>query len=542
MTAHVAAPQALAVRSSGDRAFLADLGSLEAAAGLRHELEVHPPAGIADVVAAATTVLVVAEAPRFVEPLIRHVRSLDLRDTSGATGRLLEIPVLYDGVDLADVATFLGLSPAAVVDWHSSAEWTAAFTGFAPGFVYLVSDSDVRVPRRRSPRTSVPPGSVALADAYSSVYPRSSPGGWQLIGSTNAALWDERRADPALIHPGDRVRFLPVRELSRALAPEADEVVADDADAAQPALFVVDSGVSATIQDRGRPGRASLGVGPSGGADRGALTRANRLVGNEPGAAAVEVLGAGFRVRAAADQVLAVTGAASVLTVRSPAGQRAAASRTPATDQAFVLLSGEELTITAAERGVWSYLAIRGGVDVPPVLGSRSRDAHSGLGPAPLEAGASIPSHPAAVSAITAHPLPPAEPRDAVVELRVLCGPRTDWFTPESIDRFFSDVWTVSHQLSRTASRLLGAPLERAVVDELQSEGLVRGSVQVPTDGHPLIFGADHPVTGGYPVIGVVVSADLDVAAQLEPGRPVRFVRAETVATDACETDRKAET
>ncbi len=517
----------VSVKSAGDRAFLVDLGTLEAAMGVRRQLEAHPPPGLVDIVAAATTVLVVAQSPRFLLPLMRHVRSLDLEHAPGATGRLIDVPVHYDGEDLREVAAHLGMSAEAVVEWHSRTRWTAAFAGFAPGFVYLAGDSNLRVPRHGSPRTAVPPGSVALADNFSAVYPRSSPGGWQLIGSTPVTLWDETLTDPALIHPGDRVRF--TAEAARIRISDSRPSAASNAPGSpDPAgLRVLHPGASATVQDSGRPGYASLGVGASGAMDRGAFARANEIVGNAHHEAALELLGEGFRALAVRDQVMAVTGAATEIEIRRRTDAGKTMIRRPAPGAPFPLLAGEELAVSAAAQGMWSYLAVRGGISVPEVLGSRSRDTHSGLGPAPLAVGDEVPVHPAAISAVVSDEVLPPREWCADVQLRVVAGPREDWFTEAAVARFYSAPWIVSNQFSRTAARLTGPALDRAITAELQSEGLVRGSVQVPTDGQPLIFSADHPVTGGYPVIGVIADADLDAAAQIGPGTTVRFVRAE---------------
>lgn len=288
---------------------------------------------------------------------------------------------------------------------------------------------------------------------------------------------------------------------------------------------MIHPGVSATVQDAGRAGYAALGVGASGAMDRSSFAQANAIVGNSKDEAALELLGAGLQVLAETDQVVTVTGAASQLTIRHESDGASARTRIPRGNVPFALLAGEVLTIDAAERGMWSYLAIRGGMLMPAVLGSRSRDTHSGLGPSPLVAGDRIPIRPAPVSAVVTMAEAPEFERGAEIELRIIPGPREDWFTEASVEEFFSVPWVVSNQFSRTAARLTGPALERIVTDELQSEGLVRGSVQVPPDGQPLIFAADHPVTGGYPVIGVVVDSDLDAAAQLGPGCTVRFVR-----------------
>lgn len=197
---------------SGTTALLAELDDLEQVQGLYDALTADLPAGVVDVVPAARTVLVV------VDPAVTTLAALEqaLRRTTVETGRrehgeLVEVPVVYDGEDLSDAAELLGCDAAELVRRHTSASWSVAFCGFAPGFGYLVSpDWAVEVPRRSSPRTSVPPGSVALAGPFSGVYPRASPGGWQLVGRTSVAVFELSREPAALLRPGVRVRFVEV--------------------------------------------------------------------------------------------------------------------------------------------------------------------------------------------------------------------------------------------------------------------------------------------------------------------------------------------
>jgi KipI family sensor histidine kinase inhibitor len=201
----------------GDAAFLVELPDLAAVIAyyrgiLRPGGSGSPqpfPAGIVDVVPAARTVLVTFE-PEVMPPSdVLDWLSKVIPDASPATsGGEVDIDVVYGGADLAATARLLGTTEADVVRRHSGSRWTAAFAGFAPGFVYLVTDHDrLHVPRRATPRTAVPAGSVGLAGEFSGIYPRSSPGGWQLIGTTAAVLWDSARPEPALIRPGDTVRF-----------------------------------------------------------------------------------------------------------------------------------------------------------------------------------------------------------------------------------------------------------------------------------------------------------------------------------------------
>jgi biotin-dependent carboxylase-like uncharacterized protein len=279
------------------------------------------------------------------------------------------------------------------------------------------------------------------------------------------------------------------------------------------ALTVLATGPLATVQDAGRTGWAAIGVPRSGAADRASHELANRLVGNRPEAATVEVTAGGLRVRAATTVLVAVTGAPAALTVAG----RPASLNAPVT-----LPPGAELALGAPPVGLRSYLAVRGGVDVPPVLGSRSTDSLSGLGPAPLAAGDELPVGRLAAEEPVVDVAPVAAPSPAPV-LRVLPGPRRDWFAPGAWTALTGAGWTVSANSDRVGLRLTGPRLERTGSGELPSEGLVPGAVQVPPDGAPVLFLADHPLTGGYPVLAVVASADLPAAAQLRPGDPVRF-------------------
>jgi biotin-dependent carboxylase-like uncharacterized protein len=278
-------------------------------------------------------------------------------------------------------------------------------------------------------------------------------------------------------------------------------------------LGVLAAGPLATVQDAGRPGWAAIGVPRSGAADAASAALANRLVGNDPAAAVVEVTAGGLRIRAERTLLVAVTGAPAPVTVDG----RPAPVNAP-----FTVAAGAVLALGLPRAGLRSYLAVRGGVDVPPVLGSRSTDTLSGLGPAPLRPGDRLPVGDLAADEPTVDVAPVAPPAPSPV-LRLLPGPRRDWLSPEAWAALTGGPWTVSADSDRVGLRLAGPRLARARDDELPSEGLVAGAVQVPPDGAPVLFLADHPVTGGYPVLAVVVTADLPAAAQLRPGDRLRF-------------------
>ncbi|MCL2516070.1 MAG: biotin-dependent carboxyltransferase family protein [Microbacteriaceae bacterium] len=289
------------------------------------------------------------------------------------------------------------------------------------------------------------------------------------------------------------------------------------------ALEVTGVGLLATVQDRGRFGLLDQGVGVSGAADGASAALGNRLVANAPDAAVIEALFGSLAVRARGTVVVAVTGAYCPLTVTARDGR----TRGAAMYELITLADGDELRLGAPSTGLRAYLAVRGGADVPAVLGSRSTDTLAGLGPAALGVGDLLPigdlvDGEPVVDAVAAPWGTGASAPVAVLD--ALLGPRDDWFAPAAIALLRTREFTVAPASDRVGVRLEGpAPLERSVTRELPSEPVATGSLQVPADGHPLVFLADHPVTGGYPVIAVLTEASIACAAQLAPGARVRF-------------------
>ena len=281
------------------------------------------------------------------------------------------------------------------------------------------------------------------------------------------------------------------------------------------AFRIIEPGLLATVQDQGRPGHAAEGVAVSGALDRGALRTANRLVGNGESAAGIEVTLGGFRAVAEVDLAIVVTGAWGPVRLDGHLID-------PYSVHSWA--AGAELSIDWFDHGARAYLAVRGGIEAPRALGSRSTDTLAGLGRAPLAAGDRV-----AVGGAASGPIPTAEvmpwgaPNDDVIELELAPGPRADWFTPASVRALFDGEWVVSNRADRVGIRLDGPPLERVRTGELPSEGMIPGALQVPPDGLPVILGADGPVTGGYPVIAVVSDASLDALAQARPGTRIRF-------------------
>jgi biotin-dependent carboxylase-like uncharacterized protein len=278
---------------------------------------------------------------------------------------------------------------------------------------------------------------------------------------------------------------------------------------------VVDPGPLTTVQDVGRPGLAHLGVPRSGALDGPAAQLANRLVGNGSSSAGLETTVGGVVVRTSAAMTVAVTGARAAVRVDG---------RSVAFAEAVAVGPGATISVGTARVGVRTYLAVSGGLEVDPVLGSRATDLLSGLGPAPLKAGDWLP---------VGHPLQPPSGAESVpldpvadpITLTLSPGPRWDWFDAHAHRSLFAETYLVGSGSNRVALRLEGAPLARTITTELPSEGIVLGAVQVPAGAQPLVFLADHPTTGGYPVIGVVDAAGIAACAQARPGDRVRFRR-----------------
>ncbi|PDT44510.1 allophanate hydrolase [Sinorhizobium fredii] len=515
-------PERLRFLPAGSDSFLVELSDLETTITLLDALLAARPQGVRELVPAARTVMI-----RF-DPLVTNraalaafVSRMDLSGRSARQGETFDVPVTYDGQDLGDVAEFLGWSVEELVRRHTEATYTVAFTGFAPGFAYMTCDDPAfDVPRRKTPRVRIPAGSVAIAGKFGGIYPTDSPGGWQLLGTTPLRMWDTARRRAAMLAPGDRVRF---RDIAKGtiLPTSAPEPQSDPALPAE-GLRVIRADRPALYQDLGRSGQADQGVSESGALDRAALREANLCVGNPSNTAAIEITFGGFALSADRPVTLALTGGPCRPEIRTAGGRVVSAPFA----RPFALDAGDELTLGVPSEGMRSYLALRGGFRVEPVLGSASTDTLAKIGPPPIAAGhVLVPANCKAAAVDPDRPEPQQLPRTGeTVTLDVVLGPRTDWFTEKGVRTFLSQEWEVDAESSRVGMRLSGAaPLERRDAAELPSEGTALGSIQVPHSGQPVLFLADHPLTGGYPVIGVVAAHHLDLAGQIPIGARIRF-------------------
>jgi KipI family sensor histidine kinase inhibitor len=440
--------------------------------------------------------------------------------------RRVEIPVRYggvDGPDLAEVAAACGLDPEEVVREHAAGEYLVYFLGFSPGFPYLGGlPARIAAPRRATPRKRVSAGSVAIGGAQTGVYPLTSPGGWQLIGRTRLQLFDPARVPAALLAAGDRVRFVPVsgdepepsREWSSPPTGEAGPGPAA-------AIRVLEPGFQTTVQDLGRPGYAHLGVSASGAADPFSLRIGNWLVGNPPGAPALEMTLTGGTFVFSSPALIAVAG--------SDFGAAVDGYRIPLWS-AVEVRPGQSLTCAATRSGARSTLCVRGGIASPAVLGSASTHLATGIGGhqgRALRVGDGL-----CVGAVGVQPGPPR--RRAAREiaarligrdvLRVTRGAQWDRFSEEARAALTGDSYEVREDANRMGLRLSGPKLEAARQGVMLTEGVSLGALQVPADGQPILSFVEHQTTGGYPQIACVIAADLHRAGQLRPRDRVRFV------------------
>jgi KipI family sensor histidine kinase inhibitor len=495
---------------------------------LLHLLAGDPPAGLVNLQPAYASLLVSYDP--------RKVRAEDVRSAVAAKldaagdaplpdARLVDIPLCYggdSGPDLEEVATACGLDPGEVVREHSAGDYVVYFLGFSPGFPYLGGlSARIAAPRRATPRKRVPAGSVAIGGNQTGIYPLASPGGWQLIGRTPLALFDPARTPPALLALGDRVRFVPITaDEFQKLAPEGEGETQGGAEPSSGVqVRVVEPGFQSTLQDLGRPGYAHVGVSASGPADALSLRVANWLVGNAEGAAALEMTLTGGTFAFSAPGVIALTGSDLEPVIDG--------YRIPLWT-AIEVRQGQTLTCGSTRSGARSYLAVRGGLVAPPVLGSLSTHLTTGLGGLQGRAlrGGDVLTIGEASSDAPSGRRFPREVANGLLRrdvLRITRGAQWELFGEEAWAAILASTYVVSEDSSRMGLRLRGAPLAAARQGSMLTEGVSLGALQVPPDGNPILSFVEHQTTGGYPQVGCVITADLHRAGQLRPRDEVRF-------------------
>lgn len=439
------------------------------------------------------------------------------------------IPVSYggeSGPDLESLAHFLGLTTAEVMRRHAAPIYRVHFLGFMPGFAYLGGlDPSLAAPRLASPRVRVPAGAVGIAGSQTGIYPLASPGGWRLIGRSATTLWDVARDPPALLAPRDEVQFVPSGQ--QTFGPPAGATLPTHESESSPVFAVQEPGALSMVEDLGRPGCAHFGVSAGGAMDVDALRLANSLVGNVPSAACLEITWSGPTLTALMTTVIAVVGA--------DLGCRVDGVRVPNQVSWLVRAGSKVRFLLPANKtaGARCYLAVAGGISVPAVLGSRSTylpGGFGGFGGRQLQPGDTLFARrnlasPAELAGRVADVTNSAPGGTATLRYVAYSGPES--VSDELRRRVDSLLFEVSPASDRMGVRLLPEKDDALAWrgGELASFGVVRGAIQLPPGGTPVVLGADHQTTGGYPLIGVLARADWPLAAQLRPGQEVRLQR-----------------
>lgn len=477
-----------------------------------------PPPGLAEGVGAFSTILLAfqGEAPD-PQRLAGWLQGADADVGPEFPPREHVLPVRYDGEDLDEVARHAGLTRAEVVRRHTGSRFRVRCLGFSPGFAYLSGlDPALHIPRRATPRPRIAAGSVAVGGDHAGIYSIPSPGGWNLLGTTSARPFDPNATDPDrafLFRPGDAVRF--VDDPATVAAPFEPPAWTDPV---SPWLKVLSPGAFLGVQDGGRPGWRRFGVPPGGWLDPESARAAHRLLGQSEDLPLLEFAGGGQHFEALVDVDLAVCGADARGEVVAPDG-----STGPVRAGSLLRLrKGGRLRFRGPSEGVWSHLALRGGIDAPRVLGSAAHNLRAGLGASPR-----------AGSLLAGRAASPADPQRAgrwidpgrlpgrrTVTVRVHPGPQAALFPPGAIGRFLRGPWTVDPRSDRVGYRLAGEPLP-VPARGIESEPVLPGSVQVPPDGRPIVTLPDGPTLGGYPKLAWVDPRDLWRVAQTPPGRPI---------------------
>ncbi len=492
--------------------------------------------GVRDVVPTCRTVAVAFDPLRtdLAEITEAIQRTADGPVAVGA-GRTVDIPVEYGGEagpDLEEVASRSRLSAAEVVARHASRPYRVLMLGFLPGFAYLGPvDASIVAPRRTSPRRRVPPGSVAIAGGQTGIYPQESPGGWQIVGRTALHPFVASRTPPSLLSPGDTVRFVPAPPGSLGSFDAAwAEVPSTGPARSEPAgrpptslpvgrgVTVLNAGLMTTVQDGGRWGHQHEGVPVSGALDLEALRQANHAMGHPRTAAALEATLSGLELRLDHAGAVAIAGA----DLGAMLDGRPVPLRTRTSCDA-----GAVLRLTSRARGARAYVSFDGAIEVAPCLGSRATDMTSGLGGLGgrrLRAGDRLALGPSATGSIRGEPAPVVRPvPSGGARVRVLPGPHDEWFPPDALALLQRTRFVLTAESNRMGYRLHGPQPVPRNPREMLSDATCAGGLQVPPSGQPILLMADRQVTGGYPIIATVITADLPVAGQLAPGDWIEF-------------------
>lgn len=468
----------------------------------------HPLPGIAGLIPGIDTLYIEFDSKRLPAGRLRAHLECHASEVAAARReepRVVEIPVRYDGEDLAEVAGLTGLTVEEVIARHSSPTYTVYLVGFSPGQPYLGDvDPRLRVPRRPSPRVRVPPSSLVIANSLTTIGPFAQPTGWSVLGRALVRLYDPRRAHPALLEPGDRVRFTPSQG---PLPPEPEHLELLPPEPRHPFLAVYEAGLLDLVVDSARPRPEHFGLARGGPIDPRSARIANALVGNPPGTPLLELNITGPVLEALRSGVAAFAGWGMAPLLNGAEVE---------TFESFHLREGDILSFRPTTRGVRGYLALAGGIESDRFLGSASVSLRGRIG-RPLVAGdlLGLDTLRAARSGFGFRPRTGYTSQEPVV-LRVVPGPQA---SAESLEALAAGCFTVT-SADRVGVRFDGPEVPGG---EVVSEAVPVGAVQVPPAGAPILLLNDRGTTGGYAKPVILHPGDLPLAAQLRPGTRVRF-------------------
>lgn len=472
--------------------------------GLCERLLAHPLRGVSDLY------------PGYINLYIEFDETLVQRGRVGAwvrhhlqglqpqpAGRLVEVPVCYDGEDLPWIAQQTGLSVEEVIELHAGQEYRVYTVGFVPGQPMLGTlDPRLYLPRRSSPRKRVPAHTLAMAVNQTTIYSLSTPGGWHWLGKSLEAVYDPHRANPFLLQAGERVRFVRARGST---PPEPSPLEMLPPEPRFPVLRVEEPGLLDVLLDQGRFMAARFGMARSGPMDAHSARLASSVVGNGPDLPLLELTLKGPVLRVLRDTALGFAGFGMQALLDGEAIPPA---------RSVAVRAGQRISFKSTARGVRAYLAVAGGLEAQAFMGSQSTDLQGLIGRA-LRAGDVL------GLAKPRRVLPGFSLRGAdlseTVAIRLEAGPQA---TPEALAALGSGLFSV------TSPNRMGVQLEGPKVPggELISEASPMGSVQITPAGNPILLLNDRGRIGGYAKPAIVDPRDLPLVAQLRPGQRIRFI------------------
>ncbi len=520
-----------------NKKILAFLGALEALSqkeGLTKDLEVVPTYAAVSIyfdekVCQGQKILNLAERA------LEESKKADKSDLQ--SGKIVEIPVCYQGEDFApdleDLARHSGLSKEEVITLHSSTPYLIYMLGFLPGFPYLGGmDPRLECPRLKTPRTKIPAGSIAIGGSQTGLYPSDSPGGWRIIGRTPLKVFDQNRNPACLYQAGDYIKFKPIspQEFAQLEKSNLEKKASSGQEKIQSCpvssgIQILDGGLSTTVQDLGRFGFQSWGIGQSGVMDEKSYRKLNQILGNDENAACLEATLSGPEIKFTLEGDFAVTGAQVDVTLDGKAVPMNQKIHAPA---------GSIVKTSFAKKGLRFYLGFAGGLIVPQFLGSSSTNLKGKMGGyfgRKIQAGDQIP-----IGFTPSQDQPKLEPQSQLQNqeedflpqsqdlliLSCMKGSQYDFFSSQIIKDFQNRIWQIHPQSDRMGIRFSGQELDIPSSDII-SDAIPFGAVQITSSGLPLVMASDRQTTGGYAKIATVTKESMCRLAQALPGSKVSF-------------------